>query len=448
MIRTLSALALGLGLAALSAGSASAYVLQRGQFQGDQKWYQVRWPQQTRQVRFVLNDRPLELLPNLASNSTPLEAVETALRSWALAPVGMYFDGTVADTDANDEDDLNLITFADTTVNREELDRTGNAVALTSTWARLDRDAEQWTIRDTDILLNPGERFATDGRAGAYDVQAVLTHELGHALGLDHSPIAAATMYPLVGTGRVTARTLEPDDLAGMQALYRVKDAGRGSVSGKVQTRTGAAVFGAHVVATAADGRVLVGALTERDGSFTLSGLPPGEVRIHAEPLHEPATAGYFGRYYEEANEALRPAFAGGSRVGTSAVVTAGKVSTVAAIRVEPKAPRLNLLFVDWLSANDTFRVQPGAVSIPAGQRADLVIGGDGLDDVTAIGFSGTDIDFDPADVGLYETSGGTLIFIIPLQVRAGAAPGARNIYLESDEEVAVLAGGVRVTGE
>jgi hypothetical protein len=82
------------------------------------------------------------------------------------------------------------------------------------------------------------------------------------------------------------------------------------------------------------------------------------------------------------------------------------------------------------------------------GTPGPVITGGDGLDDVTANGFSGPDIDFDPADVGLYESSGGTLIFIIPLQVRVGAAPGARNIYLESDEEVAVLAGGVRVTGE
>ncbi|HYC77397.1 MAG TPA: matrixin family metalloprotease [Planctomycetota bacterium] len=53
-----------------------------------------------------------------------------------------------------------------------------------------------------------------------FDIQSVAAHEFGHALGLDHSAVAAATMYPSVAPGTTANRTLHADDVAGAQALY------------------------------------------------------------------------------------------------------------------------------------------------------------------------------------------------------------------------------------
>src|SRR5439155_13334353 len=129
-----------------------------------------------------------ELLPNLTRTSAPLSAVDAALKTWSLAPAGLYLDGT-ASTASVANDGVNLITFANTAQNRELV---GNLPWRTYTWEQ--RKGDQSQVVEADLVFNPKVPFATDGTAGAFDVRAVLTHELGHVLGLDESPIAAAAM--------------------------------------------------------------------------------------------------------------------------------------------------------------------------------------------------------------------------------------------------------------
>jgi hypothetical protein len=63
--------------------------------------------------------------------------------------------------------------------------------------------------------------------AGQYDFQTILTHELGHALGLGHSAAATSVMYATLSSG-VTSRALATADLnlaetaAGPSALHAV----------------------------------------------------------------------------------------------------------------------------------------------------------------------------------------------------------------------------------
>ena len=70
---------------------------------------------------------------------------------------------------------------------------------------------ENWVWRD-----GPG---TGDGYP---DLQAVACHEYGHALGMDHSSSGGATMFPT--GGGVGSRSINSDDIAGIQALYGNRD--------------------------------------------------------------------------------------------------------------------------------------------------------------------------------------------------------------------------------
>ena len=55
--------------------------------------------------------------------------------------------------------------------------------------------------------------------SGSFDVQSVLVHEFGHNLGLMHSSITGATMFPFLNAG-VQRRSAAPDDTLGIGTLY------------------------------------------------------------------------------------------------------------------------------------------------------------------------------------------------------------------------------------
>ena len=54
---------------------------------------------------------------------------------------------------------------------------------------------------------------------GAFDIETVALHELGHILGLQHSDVPGSVMFPTVDDN-TTNRVLTPDDLAGIRSLY------------------------------------------------------------------------------------------------------------------------------------------------------------------------------------------------------------------------------------
>jgi len=103
------------------------------------------------------------------------------------------------------------------------------ALALATTWTNT-----EGKIVAFDIHVNPHVDWATDDRPDAYDLQAALTHEVGHVLGVDHSTQEDATMYARQGHGDGYRRALHTDDRAAVQHLYgddaRNADATRANV--------------------------------------------------------------------------------------------------------------------------------------------------------------------------------------------------------------------------
>lgn len=150
-------------------------------------------------------------------------------------------------------------------------------------------------IADADILFNgKNHSFTTSAEPGSFDVQDVVTHELGHLLGLDHSGWAGATMYPYVDPTVILHRSLSMDEVRGLRDAYPSQ--GFATITGRVVRSDGTTpVSGAHVVARDASGRTTCGTLTDGSGNFTLRSLPGATFTVYATPLEGGVSPGNFG---------------------------------------------------------------------------------------------------------------------------------------------------------
>src|SRR5262249_13790028 len=142
------------------------------------------------------------------------------------------------------------------------------------------------------------------------DLQEVVTHEMMHALGFDHSAVAGrfdpetgrevsgftshdyslhSSIFP-IASQTIQGRTLGEDDMAGLRAVY---GRGTGTISGRVvDGATGRGIKGAHVVAVRPEATdvPVVATITgtgeaTSSGEFVLSGLAPGSYFLRIEPL-------------------------------------------------------------------------------------------------------------------------------------------------------------------
>jgi len=188
-------------------------------------------------------------------------------------------------------------------------------------------------ILDADILLRPSDStvaFATpvalSSNPAAYDLESVLTHEMGHMLGFGHTAVWSAVMFPYVPapgtflgnrpTPQVPDAPLASDDETAVRVLYpdpsdsthigaisgHVLPANPLALSGEPAGTTG--IFAAQVVAVdAVTGSVAAAAISGWscsdpgppvfDGSYSIGRLAVGASRayqVYAEPLDGPVS--------------------------------------------------------------------------------------------------------------------------------------------------------------
>ena len=221
-------------------------------------------------------------------------AVMEAARQWNETGQAR-FSIEIALTDATKvQPGLNLVTFTDTApFDSGQCDR-----KLYIACTVLFFSPESGEIQNVSIAFNPYLRHSSIGIKGTHDVGLVMMHELGHAAGLDHSPLLNSVMAASVelagegGGAEFAYRQLSSDDALTLAALYPLSEVGEnppGLIMGTIR-RNEQPVTGANVIAMDALGRPVYCALSESDGSYRLL-LPAGEYRLAAEPLDGPALA-------------------------------------------------------------------------------------------------------------------------------------------------------------
>jgi hypothetical protein len=157
-------------------------------------------------------------------------------------------------------------------------------------------------IVDVDIMFNPDDIFATSGATtGQYDLQSVAMHEIGHMMGLDHSSIAHAVMYPYGDTSSIGVhQTLWTDDMIGAGTLYpgASMTANGTGIQGQVKVG-GTGAYAAHVEAIdATTGDVVTDTLTDPSGNYHLR-MFGGTYYVYVQSLapdlnHGPSTIANF----------------------------------------------------------------------------------------------------------------------------------------------------------
>jgi hypothetical protein len=267
------------------------------------------------------------------------------------APLGQVAAANSCSDDAEDNvDGLNTICF-----NQSSAGFTGGVLAFTRTVTANAPGASVGAsgpaafpgqILDADTLFrNDGQAtFVTPGALaepqgqGAYDLESLLIHELGHWMGLDHSAVIRAIMLPFAPPpgqylgyrpdGSVPDGPLADDDRTGIRAQYpdpndtlnvgairgRIVPANPFALATFAAPSSGVPVtgmVGAHFVAVDADtGSVIAGTLggwscdaenppAQFDGSFDLERLPVGHsYNLYAEPLVGLALPGDFSNVF------------------------------------------------------------------------------------------------------------------------------------------------------
>jgi hypothetical protein len=349
----------------------------------------VEYTWETPYLAFAGNPENLAGLEHAAVH----DATVVALQRWQRASEGAvdfdYWQGEYPTTMANDG--LSTVFFA------SQMDPDDAAEVLsfsTVAYTRLWIEPGTGHILEADIVLNDVTfAFTTDREEAAYTdgwtnrthhIEDVLVHELGHALGLDHSGVLQATQFTWGWPGQ---NSLSCDDRSGIRAAYpatRTTEDGQvvfstvpttGRISGAVRDPDDNPVLGAQVTLLSRDRQgVYAAGLSDVDGSWSIGGLEPGEYLAYVEPFYGGAQV--LTGVYRDMNPIICPERTLFARqfvteddgVTLSSVkVDAGEELTIGAVRVECSA--------------DGGAMVPGSDPAIQEERAEVLLSGSGTTD-------------------------------------------------------------------
>jgi hypothetical protein len=375
---------------------------------------ELAWPQTAFPIGYKMDQRLVGALGGV-------NAIERGFEAWSAIPntrVAFRGDGTSSGLRAA-KDGQNVITVADDLFDNQR------AVAITTNWD------DRGVLIESDIQIDP------EMIGGVYNIQQAITHEIGHLLGLDHSGVLSAVMYPFVSRGNADVE-LDSDDRVAIAAMYSAVDETRlgGALRGRV-AGDGGGIFAAQVVAMNERGEAVATALTNSAGEFTLTGLPEGDYRIYAEPLDGPVDTRNLSPYWRQGNASSFPTqfFEGGAVTVRNGQVTGNLfVNTAGAVELNPR----------WIGVGQrgasTFTLSATAPYVRTGQIVAIAVAGDGMTPGVTT--------YEIVSPGLRRVSdfryAGNYVYA-DWEVAADAPPGSMVVLVRRGNDTAALTGALRL---
>jgi hypothetical protein len=161
------------------------------------------------------------------------------------------------------------------------------------------------TIIESDIIIKDSVLFSNSQTSSPY-IGDVLSHEIGHLLGMDHATLPFSTMFYKLTRGQVTPAY---DDHLGKSMLYNSLSSS-GKISGKVAGGDSVVgIFASDVqLISSKEGRIIASTLTDENGTFSFDGIPNNDVYyIYVKPLN---TKSSLSPFYQTAKKDFCTGFA------------------------------------------------------------------------------------------------------------------------------------------
>ncbi|MEO8215835.1 MAG: matrixin family metalloprotease [Acidobacteriota bacterium] len=374
------------------------------------------WPKASFPIPYRIDPSAATMLPD----GQP--SIDRAFQKWASVPdsyVRFRADGVSAARAG--EDGVNSISVS------SDLFANSGFIAYTTTWFD-----NAGTLREADIQID------ASAAADMQKLDGLVEHEIGHLLGLDHSGVVSATMYPFVSPNGVA--DLDMDDRIAIASLYPGDGfaASTAVIRGSVSGSTGP-IFGAQVVAYDSTGAPVSSCLSKTDGSYELAGLPPGTYSLYVEPLDGPVSPGNLsGLWQTAADKPFRTEFLASQTIS----VTSGGVYENVALRGDSPTTLNPKWIGSFPPAGNAIQLGSTAVSVSAGQTIAIAVGGDGM-----VGGMTEFRPLNPKVQRVSEFQYGPNYVWATFKVAPDIQSGSVVLLVSSGNEEAALTGGLRVTG-
>lgn len=280
-------------------------------------------------------------------------------------------------------------------------------------------------------------------------------HELGHALGLQHT-FTSSTMSQATTRSTTLSHPIDNDDIAGISVLYPTPAFQQfGSITGKI-TAGGQGVHLASVVAIRV-GSGAVSGVTNPDGTFRIDGIPPGPYFLYVHTM--PPDANIYGPWNADGGIAA-PTGPVNSLFypGTMSLAQASPISVQAglvtsginiATTARPDVELYDDVVYSFFNNNTIGPVQPASVDMLAGTTTVVAsgvgLGSNGQAPGLGVQLIGNSVSILPNGIRPYQANGYTYI-ALDLGFNLGAQTGSQHVVFTTPDYMYVLPSGVNLT--